>query len=230
MYVPIHWPNFDLGRVSSTASSWNRFSMWDQPSWPTFLVMNFKPRSARAAPDLERSTDMGGGFLKEVMRFSSWETCLSRNDSWEPSEADLFLWSWLARYAVSESPPLMSCTETESSRTSRVISTYSSSSLNRALLLLLFRLLLFLLLTRGPLSGPLYPTDDLLPLLSVSDHVSFWFSWISIATDSLLGFLFFFSFLFFSNWEKQWNSLREWENGEHNSHTHIYVQYDRIIL
>jgi len=172
--LPMHWPKRVLGNLPSTAKSRKRFSTCDQPSVPTFLVMNLKPRRARAAPDLDLSTL--SNFLDEVILLSSCETCRSRTDSEEGRFSRRE-----ARSAVSGSPPLMFWTETTSSRTSSVISTNSSSSLNLALFLLLF-----LLETNGPLMGPLKPTRVLrLPELPVSDHDSIWCSSISITSKSL---------------------------------------------
>lgn len=169
----MHWLKRVLGNLPSTANSSKRLSTWDQPSVPTFLVMNLSPLRARAAPDLALSTL--SNFLDEVMRLSSCDTCRSRTDSEEGRFSRR-----LASSAVSGSPPLMFWTDTVSSRTSNVISTKSSSSwsLNLALFLLLF----LLDVTNGPLMGPLKPTRVLLlPVLDVSDHVSCCCSnWISI--------------------------------------------------
>lgn len=180
--VPIHCPNLDFGSAPSTASSSKRDSTSAQPSAPTFfLFMNFKPFRARAAPDLFRSI-LFWNLLEDVMRFSSWETCRSLKESWDPSEDEFGRFSsWFARNADSESPPLMLWTRTESSRTSRVISTYSSS-LNLAFFLLLV-LVLFVVVTNGPLNWPLYAIPDVLSMLSVSDNESYfvWFSWCWIS-------------------------------------------------
>lgn len=168
----MHWLKRILGSFPSTANSSKRFSTWDQPSVPTLLVMNLRPLRARAAPDLALSTR--SNFFEEVIRFNSCDTCLILIDS-----DDGRFSRRLASNAVSESPPRMFWSETVSLRTSRVISTNSSSSLNLALFLLLF----LLLDTNGPLKGPLKPTRVLLlSVLSVSDHDSWWFSWISITT------------------------------------------------
>ena len=175
----MHWLKRVLGNFPSTANSWKRFSTWDQPSVPTFLVMNLSPLRARAAPDLVLSTL--SNFLDEVMRLSSCDTCRSRTDREEGRFSRR-----LASSAVSGSPPLMFWTDTVSSRTSSVISTKSSSSwsLNLALFLLLF---LLLGVTSGPLMGPLKPTRVLLlPVLDVSDHDSCCCSnWISIHSSSI---------------------------------------------
>lgn len=167
----MHWPKLDFGRAPLTDNCSKRFSISDQPSFPTFLVMNWRPLRARAAPDLLRSSLLNRLEEVEVMRRSSWETWRRRKESWEPSEEGRCRSRRLARMEVSRSPPLMFWTETESSRTSSVISTYSSF-LNLALFLLLF-----LFPTNGPLGGPLDgplngPLKPTRPLrtLSVSDE------------------------------------------------------------
>jgi len=127
----MHWLKRVLGNFASMANSSKRFSTSDQPSAPAaLLVMNLRPPRARAAPDLLRSTLSKA--LLEVMRLSSRDTCLRR-----PENDEGLISRRLARKAVSESPPRMFWTETASSRTSSVISTISSSSLNLALLFLL---------------------------------------------------------------------------------------------
>ncbi|KAL0558340.1 hypothetical protein IC582_002901 [Cucumis melo] len=75
----MHLANNDFGSSPLIASLSNRFSISDQASLPTLLVMNRRPFKARLAPDLVRSILLK--LLEEVIRLNSCETCFNLNDN-----------------------------------------------------------------------------------------------------------------------------------------------------